>query len=143
MHLEGNVEAPVSVLAKAAMGMKVEPRELDALYALHGYSLISDVVVSATVTSNPKTYAVKFDQWTCKTSDEYHWNPSKHIVVPNPDYGSKAPGAVAPSEKEITVYHSNAIRVEKAGLANSFFDESEPWEEKADLTVVGPGFVSV
>jgi len=33
-------------------------------------------------------------------------------------------GAIAPGDKEITVHHSNAIRVEKAGLAKAFHDES-------------------
>lgn len=48
MSLEGNVETPLSVQAKAALGFKVDAGELDALYALHGFTLHSDVVVSAT-----------------------------------------------------------------------------------------------
>jgi hypothetical protein len=138
MHLEGNVETPLSVEAKAAVGLSVEPQELDALYALHGFLLISDVVVSAVKMSNSRMYNVKFERWTCKASDEYHWDPKKHITVPNPDYGSKDKWAVAPGEKKITVYHSNALRVEKAGLALPFHNESEPWDETADLTVIGP-----
>jgi hypothetical protein len=63
--------------------------------------------------------------------------------VPNPDYGSKDKTAVAPGEKEVTIYHTNAIRVERAGLAKAFHDESEPWEERSDLTVVSPAIVSV
>ena len=143
MHLEGNVETPLSVEAKAAVGIKVDGRELDALYALHGFLLISDVVVSAAKISKSRMYNVRFERWTCKTSDEYHWDPKKHITVPNPDYCSKDKGAVAPGEKEITVYHSNALRVEKAGLAKAFHNESEPWDEKTDLTVIGPTTVSV
>ena len=143
MHLEGNAETPLSVQAKAAVGIKVDARELDALYALHGFLLISDVVVSAVKASNPRMYNVSFDRWTCKASDEYHWNPNKHMTVPNPYYGSKDKGAVAPGEKEITVYHSNAVRIEKAGLAKAFHNESEPWDERTDLTVIGPATVSV
>jgi hypothetical protein len=142
MHLEGHVETPLSIEAKAAMGLKVDPQELDALYALHGFLLISDVVVSAVKRPNARLYDVKFERWICKASDEYHWDPAKHITVPNPDYGSKDKEAVAPRDREITVYHSNAIRVEKAGLAKSFHDESDPWEEKTDLTVMGPAMVS-
>jgi hypothetical protein len=137
MHLEGNVETPLSVQAKAAIGMKVDQRELDALYALHGFTLISDVVVSVSSTGRPGRYDVKFDRWTCKASDEYHWNPAKHITVPNPDYGSKEKGAVAPGDREITVYHRNAIRVEQAGLAKAFHDESEPWDE-TNPSILGP-----
>ena len=137
MHLEGNVEASVSIQAKAYMGMAVDPRELDALYALHGFTLISDVVASATPTSPPGSYQVKFTRWMCSTTDYYHWNPDKHISVPNPDFGSTASGAVAPKDREITVYHSNAIRVEKAGLAKPFTSRSELWDE-SDPNVVGP-----
>jgi hypothetical protein len=143
MHLEGNVETPLSIEAKAAVGIKVDPRELDALYALHGFTLISDVVASASSAANSRTYSIKFDRWQCKASDEYHWNPDKHIIVPNPDYGSKDKGAVAPDDKDITIYHSNAIRVEAAGMAKPFHDESEPWDEKTDLTVVGPATVRI
>jgi hypothetical protein len=135
MHLEGNIETPLSIQMKAYMGFRVEPRELDALYALHGYTLISDVVVSATRVG--RNTNVIFQKWTCKASDEYHWNPTKHIEVPNPDYQSKLQGAVAPDQSKVTIYHSNAIRVEQAGLAAPFHDESSPWDE-SNLSVVGP-----
>ncbi len=52
MHLEGNVEASLLIQAKAAAGFDVPLRELDILYALHGFTVISDVVVSAVKTSN-------------------------------------------------------------------------------------------
>jgi hypothetical protein len=165
MHLEGNVETPLSIQAKAYVGMNVDPRELDALYALHGFTVISDVTV-ITVKScglsvfgksrttgppglllsqcnGPEVYDVSFERWICKASDEYHWNPEKHINVPNPDFGSKDQGAIAPDESTITVYHSNAIRLEKAGLAKSFHDESEPWEENTDIKVCGKATVTV
>jgi hypothetical protein len=141
MHLEGNVETPLSIEAKAAMGMKVEARELDALYALHGFTVISDVVVSVTPKS-PSGHNVKFDRWTCKTQDEYHWDPDKHITVPNPDFGSKDKDAVSPGDKTITVYHSNAIRVEKGGLADPFHNESKPWDE-IGTAVVADAFVPI
>ena len=143
MHLEGNVETPLSVEAKAAMGMKVNERELDALYGLHGFTVVSDVVASATRSPKPKIYDVKFDSWKCKALDEYHWNPAKYITVPNPDFGSKESWAVAPGDREITVYHKNAIRIEKAGLAAAFHDESEPWDENTDVSVSGPAKVNV
>jgi hypothetical protein len=72
MHLEGNVETPLSVEARAVMRMKVDPRELDAFFALHGFSVISDVTVSATRVGNSPMYNVRFEKWTCKATDEYH-----------------------------------------------------------------------
>lgn len=103
---------------------------------------MSDVVVSATRTARTNMFTVKFERWQSKTCDQYHWDPAKHLTVPNPDYNSKAVGAVAPNEKEITVYHKNAIRIEKAGLAKSFYNESEPWDEK-DQSVIGSATVTV
>jgi hypothetical protein len=64
------------------------------------------------------------------------------MTVPNPDFGSKEKGAVAPGEESIVVYHKNAIRVEKAGLAKAFHDESEPWDVH-DATVTHPASVHV
>src|ERR1043165_1574431 len=143
MHLEGNVETPLSVQAKLFMGMDVDKQELDALYGLHGFTMICDVVASATPTQRKGRYAIKFQKWTCKVSDQYHWNPKKHIEVPNPDYGSAAAGAVQPKDQWITVYHSNAIRVEKAGLAQPFHDESEPWDETSNFQVAGDTVVDI
>jgi hypothetical protein len=140
MSVEGNVETPLSVQLKAAAGIKVDASELDAFYALHGFTVHSDVVVSATISgTGPRMeyYDVEFKSWTCKALDKYHWNPKLHITVPNPDFGSSDKGAVAPGNKNITIYHSNAIRVETAGLAKPFDDESEAWVEN-DLSVMGP-----
>src|SRR5262249_15850271 len=143
MHLEGNVEISITVQAKAAVGMKVDSRELDVLYALHGFTILSDVVVSVAKTASPGKYTAKFESWVCKAYDEYHWDPSKHIPVLNRDYGSKKRGAVAPNQKEITVYHSNAARVEASGLAKPFHNESEPWGETTDLTIIGSDIISI
>jgi hypothetical protein len=142
MHLDRSVEASLTVQAQAAAGMLVEPRELDALYALHGFHVISDVEVTATA-SGARSYNVRFTKWTCHTTDRYHWNPDKSIKVPNPDYGSKEPSAIAPNDKSVQVFHKNAIRLEKAGLAKEFENESEPWEERTDLMVVGPATVNI
>jgi hypothetical protein len=71
MHLDRNVEAPLTVQVAAAAGMQVEPRELDALYALHGFHVVSDVEMAATAKS-ARTYDVRFTKWTCHTTDRYH-----------------------------------------------------------------------
>lgn len=55
------------------------------------------------------------------------FDANEHLTVPNPDYQSKENYAVAPKEREIRVYHSNAIRLEKAGLAQPFKVRGKPW----------------
>jgi hypothetical protein len=142
MHYEGNVEVGLGVQVKAALGLQVDPRELDILYALHGFTVLCDVVVSVQPVPNSTRCNVTFDKWTNKTHDDYHWDPSKHITVPNPDYNSKDPKAVTPGEKEVVVFHKNAKRLEDAGMAAPFIDESDAWDE-ADQTIVGPGHVDV
>ena len=47
---------------------------------------------------------------------------------------------MSPDQKWVTVYHKNAIRVEQAGLAHAFHNESDPWDE-TDLSIVGPDYV--
>ena len=74
--------------------------------------------------------------------DDCNWDPRKHATVPNPDFGSKAPDAIAPNQREITVFHANALRVQQAGLATAFRVESEWWEVK-DPAIAGRAVVNV
>jgi hypothetical protein len=63
----------------------------------------------------------------CRALDRYHWNDVKHLTVPNPDFGSKAPDAIRAQDSTITVYHRNQERIEQKGLAAPFNVESRPW----------------
>ncbi|SRR6266849_4544017 len=132
MHLESLVEIPVLKEWFLSKG------DLDLLMAMHGFQLITDVGVTASP-GQRSVLRVTFATFAAKVSDSYHWNPDKHLTMPNPDYGnpSKVPNPVAPKSQSITVYHKNAIRLEKAGLAWAYDLESEPWQV-TDVSVMGP-----
>ena len=97
----------------------------DLLYALHGFQLKSTIVVSAVPTANG--WRVSFQSFEAEVIDRYDFDYSEHLTVPNPDFGSTAPGAVAPTAKSIVVYHRNAKRLEDAGRAAPFDVRSTRW----------------
>jgi hypothetical protein len=142
IRIEGNVDTPLSSRAKAGKSMRVDPAELGALYAFDGWTVISDVVMSATPASSPQEYDVKFERWTCKVSAGYVWAADKDMTVPNPDHGLSGKNALAPGDTEITLYNKNAIRVENAGMANPFVYETDAWDE-TDVAVMGPAQVRI
>jgi hypothetical protein len=140
MMYEGpSVEVPLSVQIRAAMGGG-DPREVDLLYALHKFGLVTNVVAAASPIPGTSKWNVRFDQWRSKVRDEYDWDPTKKISVPNPDYKSNDPKAVTPSEDKVTVYHSNAKRIERAGLAAPYHLESGEWQVN-DQAISGPAVV--
>jgi len=59
------------------------------------------------------------------------------LTVPNPDYNSKSPDAIAPNSKKLVVYHSNAKRLEDARLAAPY-DLQSKWWKITNLSVCGP-----
>jgi hypothetical protein len=123
-----SVSVPLTVHAKAAFGL-ADPDELDILMSLHTFGLETNVVVTATpVTSTPR-FTVAFTSWQTRAFDTYDWDPAKHLTTPNPDFGNpaKLPAPIAPADKTITVYHSNAKRVEKEGLAAPYSAVSLWW----------------
>lgn len=108
----------------------------DLLYSLHDCQLRSDVTVNL-VASDAKHLYVKFTRFELSVKDIYNWDYKKHIEVPNPDYGSKMPNAVAPSSESVTVYHSNAKRVEDANLAAPYALTIGTWSAPDDLKTQG------
>jgi len=96
--------------------------ERDLLYSLHDFQLETNVEIILR-----QNNTVEFISFHAKVTDRYDWNPSKHITVPNPDFGSKADNAIKPSSQTIDVHHSNAKRVEAAGLAAPYNLESRRW----------------
>jgi hypothetical protein len=114
----------------------------DIFTSLHDFQLRSDVTVTGSADAGSGKLRVTFSSYQAKARDRYDWDPDKHFTVPNPDFGNPAKVAkpVDPKSKTVTVYHKNAIRVEKAGLAAPYDLESDPWTV-TDLTVAGPGVV--
>lgn len=141
------VEVPLGVQARAAKdmlwGTVTIDKDLDILYALHKFGLSTTVVVRTELApdSNSK-YTVAFISWNTYMKDRYDWDPKKHITVPNPDYGSAVPDAISPDKKSVDVYHSNAKRVEAAGLAQPFDVVSDPWPV-TDPAISGPAEISL
>ena len=99
----------------------------DILYGLRGFQLKSSVVLSAAGTAPNANLKLVFQTYTAQASDRYDWNYAEHITVPNPDFGSRAPGAVAPNERKVVVYHKHAKRLEDANLAAPYDLRTKPW----------------
>lgn len=102
------------------------PEERDLLTSLRGFQLKSRVTVSGARQANGKV-RITFTAWYAQARDRYDWNYSEHFTVPNPDYRSTKPDAVRPKDEMLTVYHRNAERLEKAGLAAPYDVLSNEW----------------
>lgn len=127
LHYECLAEGtnPYVAAAQYKLGLLSKP-DADVFTSLHGFQLRTDVEVGAAPNA-AKKLTVKFQKFEASARDRYDWNPAEHLTMPNPDFGSKAPGAVRPDLKKIVVYHSNARRLEKAGMAAPYNLESKPW----------------
>jgi hypothetical protein len=105
----------------------------DLLYSLHGFQLRSKVTVGGTLmplprgSRGPQMVRINFQAFTTEARDVYDWNYSEHLTVPNPDFGSAKPGAVARESQTVVVYHRNAKRIEDAGLAAPYRFTTKAW----------------
>jgi hypothetical protein len=98
----------------------------DIFGSLRGFQLKSRVTVG--VVQPPGTLLkVMFKTWVCSGTDRYDWNYSEYLTVVNPDFGSKAPDAIRPQDRTLTVFHSNAKRLEAAGKAAPYQVILKPW----------------
>lgn len=142
MHYESLVEVGGSVAEIARIQLSGTPVEKDIFASLRGFQLRSEVVFHGKSLLHGK-YEVKPVVWTARVKDRYDFNFKEHLTLPNPDFGSKEPDAVRPTDRKLRVYHSNAERLEKAGLAAPYDLESKPWavSDPALLSaaVVDPG----
>jgi hypothetical protein len=100
----------------------------DILYGLRGFQLKSSVILTSPGTAPNGNLKILVQAYTAQASDRYDWNYSEHITVPNPDFGSKNPAAVAPDDKKIVVYHKHAKRLEDAQLAAPYDLRTRPWQ---------------
>lgn len=136
MYYEALVEVPL----RWQITGNVE--EKDILYALgRGFQLHTEVTVNVTHTGGHLD--VSFTRFTAKIVDIYDFNYSEHITVPNPDYNSTSSNAVCPRRDRIVVYHTNARRMEQAGLAAPYSLESTPWNLMSVPSLSGPGRVTL
>ncbi len=115
--------------------------ERDLFTSLRGFQLKSEVTITGARAANPRQMNITFQSWTCRVYDRYDWNYNEYLTVPNPDYGRRGADAVRPQDRELTVYHRNAERLERAGLAAPYNIESRPWRVTAP-SVTRPAAVS-
>lgn len=136
MHYEALVEVPLH------WQITGNAEEKDILYALGmGFQLRTEVTVN--VTNSGAHLDVTFSRFTAKVVDVYDFNYSEHITVPNPDHNSSSPNAVCPERDRMVIYHTNARRMEQAGLAAPFSLESAAWELMSVTSLSRSGRVSL
>jgi hypothetical protein len=133
LNYQSLVDIPISVQLFGSDGDK------DLLYALHDFQLKSQVTVAGSPAPDGKL-TITFKKFEAQAIDRYDWDPTKHITVPNPDYKSAAADAVAPDSEKIDVYHSNARRVEAAGLAKPYDLNTVFWDV-TDASVTAQGTI--
>jgi hypothetical protein len=113
--------------------------ERDIFGSLRGFQLKSIVTVTALGHQNARV-TIQFSSWQCSGSDRYDWNYSERLTVGNPDYRSKSPDAIRPQDETLTVYHSNAKRLEDAGQAAPYDVVLRPWPVN-DVGITGPAAI--
>lgn len=141
MHYEGDsVSLPMKVHAMALIG-KANPHDIDLFMSLHSFGIRTNVVVSLSPKGGAK-FNVNFDSWESQAFDRYDWDTQKSLTVPNPDFNNPKglPKPIAPGEEKLVVFHTNARRVEQAGLAAPYDVASTLWKP-TDIAIVGPATV--
>jgi hypothetical protein len=102
--------------------------ERDLLTALRGFQLHSRVWVEGRRDREASNIVhVNIHWWSAHITDRYDWNYREHFTVPNPDHGSTDADAVRPGDRQLTVEHINAKRLEDAGLAAPYDIRSHHW----------------
>lgn len=141
MHYEGDsVSLPMTVHAMALIG-KAKPHDIDLFMSLHSFGIRTNVVASLSPKGGAK-FKVNFDSWESQAFDRYDWDTKKSLTVPNPDFNNPKglPNPIAPGEEKLVVFHTNARRVEQAGLAAPYDVASTLWKP-TDVAIVGPATV--
>jgi hypothetical protein len=139
MEYESNVQYGRDQTDIIRIQLSGTPAERDLLTSLRGWSLKSKVVVAGSVLPDKKVKIV-FASWTCSGEDVYDFSKVKGLTLPNPDYGKTYDNAVRPNDRTIKVYHTNAIRLEKAGLASPYKVILNDWQP-ADPKIKQPAVV--
>jgi hypothetical protein len=84
---------------------------------------------------------VTFQSFEAQVLDRYDWDYREHITVPNPDFGSTTSDAVSPKMQKVVVFHSNARRLESAGLAAPYDLKTNRWRI-SDVKLTGSAEVN-
>lgn len=113
--------------------------EKDLLGSLRGFQLRSRVVVSGVRLAN-SCVRISFLSWSCRISDRYDFDYREFFTVANPDHGKEFRDAVRPQDRFVKVYHTNAKRLEDAGLAAPYDVVSNEWHV-SNAAVLKPGEV--
>jgi hypothetical protein len=113
--------------------------EADVFTSLHNFQLRTEVVVVLQQGAAGKTTVI-FKKFQARALDRYDWDPAKHLTMPNPDYRVQAPWAIRPDLQRIVVFHANAKRLERDGLAAPYDLETAPWDV-TDRAVLAPAVV--
>lgn len=140
LEYESLVEVGAGLVDLIRIQRRGTAEERDLLTALRGFQLRSRVTVSAARQETGGRITIRFANWQARIRDRYDWDYSEHFTVPNPDFRSSRTEAVRPGDANLTVYHSNARRVEQAGLAAPFDIVSHEWGI-TDLALLAPGEV--
>jgi hypothetical protein len=112
------------------------PEERDLLTSLRGFQLKSIVQINGTIVARSTRVRISFASWRCRVTDRYDFDYTEHFTIPNPDFTSTDSNAVRPRDREITVYHTNAQRLERALQAAPYDIEME-WQ-LTDASITGP-----
>lgn len=142
--LSMNYESLVSIGETRLEVIEIQIRGSDAdrdlFTSLRGFQLRSDVTLVGTRSGN--VVDVTFRSWSAQGLDTYDFNFNEHLTMPNPDYGSTSPDAIEPEKRSFRVYHTNAQRMEKAGLAAPYKVVVGPWTVSS-TALLGPASVTV
>jgi hypothetical protein len=139
MHYQGLAAAGLMQTVQFSMG-KLSQADSDVFASFHDFQLRSEVKVRVTG-STGRILRIEFTHFLARGMDRYDWNPDKHLTMPNPDFGSSASDAIRPDLDRIKVYHTNAKRIEKDGLAAPYNVDTESWNV-SDESIRGPANVN-
>ena len=100
-------------------------------------------MVEVTKVHNVKDFRLFFQVFSAEVTDRYDFDPKEFFIVPNPDYKNsfRVAKPVESHSDALTVYHRNAIRMEKAGLTAPFDLKSDEWSV-TDLAIMGPAWIN-
>jgi len=114
--------------------------EADVFTSFHNFQLRTEVVVAVQPSPGGGKATLIFKKFQARAIDRYDWDPAKHLTMPNPDYGVRAPWAIRPDLQRIVVFHANAKRLERDGLAAPYDLETAPWDI-TDRAVLAPAAI--